>query len=284
MRGAWVPDTSLNRAKDPLMRTRVLVFLMALLAPAQSTQQTAVIEQAAGKFEVTQCFEQLRSWAADAGVECGWLTLPEVRERPAGPAVRLAVARLRVRNPTAPPLVYLHGGPGGVGALAPSTLERFTTLSGGIRDVVYYDQRAVGLSEPKLCVGIPGKPDSRDAATPQTLEITSARDCVASIRAQGRDPGAYTTVVQADDLRELRRALGYEKWDVFGVSYGGRLALEAMRRDPSGIRAVVVNSPAIPVIASMTEDPISCAARPRKSVRSMRGAAGMPQCLPDGGG
>jgi pimeloyl-ACP methyl ester carboxylesterase len=238
------------------MRTFLLVpITIALLAPTLAAQQRPGSERPIGRYEIVDCFAPLRAWAKAHGVECGWLTIPELRSRPDGPTVRLAVARLRASNPTAPPIVYLHGGPGGAGALGPATAGRFTTLSAGLRDVVYYDQRAVGLSEPKLCAGIPG--ETGDTARTQERWNADARACVASIRAQGRDPVAYTTVVQADDLRELRIALGYRQWDLYGVSYGGRLAFEAMRRDPAGIRAVVVNSPAIPVIPSLTEDPIS---------------------------
>ena len=52
-----------------------------------------------------------------AGVECGYLTVPENRARPDGRRIRLAVARAKATspNPAADPLVYLAGGPGGSG-------------------------------------------------------------------------------------------------------------------------------------------------------------------------
>ena len=209
-------------------------------------------QQSLGRYETVECFPQVRILATNAPLECGWLTLPELRSRPDGPAVRLAVIRYRASNPTAPPLVYLHGGPGGAGAIVPSSLNWFNRMSDGVRDVIRFDQRAVGLSEPKLCLGI-----QRDTSRTQDAWNANARNCIADIKAQGRDPAGYTTVVQADDVRELRLALGYDKWDVFGVSYGGRLAAEVMRRDSNGVRAVILHSPAIPIVASLTEDPIS---------------------------
>ena len=232
--------------------TRAALAALLVLFPSVS-----VAQQPVGKYEVVECFAPVRAWAKDAGLECGWLTLPEIASRPDGPTVRLAVTRLRVANASAPPLVYLHGGPGGAGAIGPSTLGRNTALSAGVRDVIHYDQRAVGLSEPKLCTSVPASSPLGDTTGAQERWNASARACVADMKAKGRDRSGYTSVTAADDLRELRLALGYDTWDLYGVSYGGRLALEAMRRDPTGIRAVVVNSPAIPSIPSMTEDPIS---------------------------
>ena len=52
--------------------------------------------------------------------------------------------------------------------------------------------------------------------------------------------------MNAEDLRDVRKALGYERWDVFGSSYGSRLAQEAMRRDRQGLHAVVMTAP-VPV-------------------------------------
>jgi hypothetical protein len=69
-------------------------------------------QQPLGRYETTECFQQIRATTANLSLECGWLTLPEIRSKPDGPTVRLAVVRYRARNPTSLPLVFLHGGPG----------------------------------------------------------------------------------------------------------------------------------------------------------------------------
>ncbi len=245
--------------------------MLAVITLAQASEA----QQSLPRFERTECFAPIHSWATTLGVECGWLLVPEVRERPNGLILRLAVARLRANTPNAAtPLVVLHGGPGGVGAITPSTVERFVTLSaGGTRDVIMYDQRGAGLSEPKLCAELGEDSVLRAMKPSQERWNAVARGCVASMRAKGMEPAAYTTLANAADLADLRRALGYEKWDVYGTSYGGRLAFEAMRRDARGTRAVVAESPAVPVPATLTEDPLvvqhsfervftSCAAQP----------------------
>ena len=231
---------------------RATLPTVAIYLGAAVTAPVASGQQPLGRYETNECFQQIRAMAANNSLECGWLTLPEVRRNPNGPTVRLAVVRFRVKNPTSPPLVYLHGGPGGAGAIIPGSPAWYTAWSDGVRDVIRFDQRAVGLSEPKLCVGI-----GRDTGRTQAAWNANARACIADMKAKGRDPAAYSTIVQADDVRELRLALGYDRWDVFGVSYGGRLAAEVLRRDPDGVRAAILHSPAIPAVASATEDPIS---------------------------
>ena len=254
-----------------MRRMRSLVLVTLALPASVSAQQRAADSPA--RFERTECFAAVRAWAENGGLECGWLTVPEVHARPNGPTVRLAVMRWPAKNPTgAVPIVYLHGGPGGIGTASIHMPTFYETLGGGVRDVIVFDQRAVGLSEPKLC---PDVVPAADSVPTEERHQAFARQCIASIRSRGHDPAGYTTPAAADDVRELRRALGYEKWDLYGISYGGRLAFETMRRDPDGIRAVVVGSPAIPVLATLTEDPISVQ---QALERLFATCAGQPAC------
>src|SRR5204862_4996863 len=66
--------------------------------------------------------------------------------------------------------------------------------------------------------------------------------CRDRLRAAPVDLSQYTTATNADDVDDLRRVLGFDKWDLFGVSYGTRLGLEVMRRHPENVRAVVLDS------------------------------------------
>jgi pimeloyl-ACP methyl ester carboxylesterase len=115
--------------------------------------------------------------------------------------------------------------------------------------VVIYDQRGAGFSEPKLC---PAYDTVGDAG------LTEARrTCIAELEAQGVDRRAYNTAASVADLIDLRRALGYESWDVYGMSYGARLAQEAMARDGRAIRSVVLASPVARGFSSQAEQPLS---------------------------
>jgi pimeloyl-ACP methyl ester carboxylesterase len=83
------------------------------------------------------------------------------------------------------------------------------------------------------------------------------RTCIAELDSKGIDRLAYNTVESARDLVDLRRALGFASWDIRGVSYGARVAQEAMVRDRDGIRAVVLASPVARSVAARAIQPLS---------------------------
>jgi pimeloyl-ACP methyl ester carboxylesterase len=202
------------------------------------------------RFEPGPCPFERGEWAADVTLECGSLVVPERRERPSGRTLRLAVVILRGPAGGLPPLVLLHGGPGQRGIdeylrpIATSPLPR-------MREVVIYDQRGAGYSEPALCPDygrrrLHALASDRSARPAADLEADVVSACLAALRGAGIDPSAYTTVESAADLKDLRTALGYTSWDVSGNSYGARLALAALAADSAGIRSAVLVSPIRP--------------------------------------
>ena len=231
------------RAVPAVVRLVAVVALVVPLEPHRAAQPHLP------RFERTKCLVD-GDWARDVRRECGWLVVSESRDRASAHTVRLAVEVFRAREPTgALPRVFLHGGPGGAGGIR--------LYSEGIarspfplhRDVVIYDQRGSGLSEPKLC---PGYDAAADAA------LTEARRaCISELQARGVNRQAYNTAASVADLIDLRRTLGYMSWDVYGVSYGARLAQEAMARDGRGIHSVVLASPLARSFSSQAEQPLS---------------------------
>ena len=115
------------------------------------------------------------------------------------------------------------------------------------RDVVIYDQRGAGSSEPKLCPGYERVADSasnlRESAERDAKLREARHACLAELDEKGIDRLAYNTEASAADLIDLRRTLGYVSWDISGGSYGARLAQEAMVRDGQAIRSVVLSVP-----------------------------------------
>jgi pimeloyl-ACP methyl ester carboxylesterase len=181
-------------------------------------------------------------------LECGRLVVAQVRGRRAAGTLRLAVAIVRANAPSgAAPLVMLHGGPAGAGGLR-SLLPLAARLPlRQTRDIVVYDIRGAGFSEPALCPDFDDKIESvLNQKSPQQRQndyASMARACVARLKADGIEPSGFSTATNAEDLIDLRRTLGYAAWDLFGVSYGAGLAQEAMRRDAKAIRSVVLVSP-----------------------------------------
>ena len=102
------------------------------------------------------------------------------------------------------------------------------------RDLILLDQRGTGYSEPTL--------DCPEFAEVDEQENPGAL-CYDRLTEEGINLAAYNTQENAADVADLRVALGIEEWDLLGISYGTRLALEVMRRHPEGVHAVILDSP-----------------------------------------
>ncbi len=178
------------------------------------------------------------------GIECGVLTVPESRADPAGRSVELAVAYLRGTGPTiAPdPVVFLAGGPGGSALLEIGTWGGSTIRQ--THDLILVDQRGTGYSMPSLdCIELL-YPAGESTPTEDFVaaNVAAAAACRERLVAEGVDLSAYTTNESAADIEDLRIALGIESWNLYGISYGTRLALEVMRDHPTGVRSAVLDS------------------------------------------
>ena len=238
----------------PLMARVAASLLIVIASPAAA-------QSALPRFERGDCLVD-GDWARDVRRECGWLVVPESRDRPTPNVVRLAVEVFRARERSgAPPLVLLHGGPGGPGGIRSYSEGIARSPYPRSRDVVVYDQRGAGLSEPRLCPAYDRTADSvyarRQSAETNAAVREARRACIIELAAKGIDRLAYNTAASAADLVDLRRTLGYASWDVRATSYGARLAQELMVRDAAAIHAVVLASPVARSVPASAEQPLS---------------------------
>jgi pimeloyl-ACP methyl ester carboxylesterase len=245
---------------DSCATGRVARVAAAGLLIVASVAPTAAAQSKLPQFERGDCLVN-GDWAREVRRECGWLVVAESRDHASTNEVRLAVEIFRAREPNgAPPLVVLHGGPGNSGIQLYSAGVAMSALPEH-RDVVIYDQRGAGFSEPKLCPGYERVADSaynlREGAEKDATLREARRACVAELNAKGIDRLAYNTTASAADLIDLRRTLGYVSWDIRAGSYGARLAQEAMVRDGHAIRAVVLPSPVARSFSIQAEQPLS---------------------------
>lgn len=178
---------------------------------------------------------------------CSTLTVPADHADPAGATIELPVTVLPATGPTfAPdPIVVPAGGPGYPGAGA---LRWAGSPWNERRDIVLYDQRGTGGALPSLeCPAVDAAfVDALQDDLPYAIErdaMTVARiACLTELAAAGVDLANYHSEASAADLAALRAALGYDEWNIMGVSYGARLALASMRAQPKGIRSVILDS------------------------------------------
>jgi pimeloyl-ACP methyl ester carboxylesterase len=177
--------------------------------------------------------------------------VPEDRDDPDGQQVRLHVAVFPSMSdaPLPDPVVYLDGGPGGytLEQLEFGFDDRFAPFTEN-RDLIIFDQRGVGFSEPNLScpevravtIDLLDDPMSPEAYNEREASAVSA--CAERMEAGGVDVTAYTSADNAADVADLRVALGYDMWNLYGISYGTRLGLTTMRDHPEGIRSVILDS------------------------------------------
>jgi len=207
-------------------------------------------------YEETSCpFEA----PSDVTVTCGFAILPEDRTGDPSKTIRLAVAVFHSTNehPAPDPVMFLQGGPGGEAVqLSANAFDILIAPHLPARDYVTFDQRGTGLSEPAL------KCDELDKVFRQDIYGTIASDtrelvyknaflsCNGLLRVSGIDLNAYTTAESAADLKDIVQLLGYEKVNLYGASYGTRLALVTMRNHPQIVKAAILDS-VVPVEANV---------------------------------
>jgi pimeloyl-ACP methyl ester carboxylesterase len=208
-------------------------------------------------YETADC-----EFAVPAGrdVACGYLTVPENRDDVAnGRTVRLHVAVFASEsaNPAPDPIIYLEGGPGG-DALETVPLafeQRFAPFLAD-HTFIMFDQRGTGYSEPSLAcpelidLTFDTLDDDLTLEEGQALQLAALGECRERLVDEGVDLTAYNSAENAADVADLRLALGYDAWNLYGISYGTRLAQTIVRDYPQGIRSIILDS-AYPLAANL---------------------------------
>ena len=180
---------------------------------------------------------------------CASLSVPEDRSRPDGRRIDLGLAWVPsvAKRPQPDPIVFLAGGPG------QAALASFPMVSGAFRDalrqrdVILVDQRGTGKSHPLACPGVEARQRQSGLEAGNATEATAmTQACLGEIR--NADPRFYTTSTYIDDLEAVRAALGVRQVNLYGVSYGTRVALEYLRRHPERVRTAVLDSVVPPTL------------------------------------
>ena len=162
------------------------------------------------------------------GVECSTLTVPFDYARPDGPAFKVPVVRIPSKADKPRLLLTNPGGPGisGVRDLisARDYFEKFTDT----HTVVSFDPRGVGGSNPAIrCLdwqqrqAIFDQPSVPTSAAETSRATELAAGIGAACRQQFGDAISHVgTANVARDMDEIRKAMGFDKADYFGFSYG----------------------------------------------------------------
>jgi pimeloyl-ACP methyl ester carboxylesterase len=210
----------------------------AAQAPAAPTAPTAP----AAPLPLHECRLEHPLRLASIPARCGVLNVPEDRTQAGGATIDLSVAVVPAlnRRAAAPPLFVIAGGPGqGATAMYASHAAAFARVNRN-HDIVLVDQRGTGNSAALAC-------DYTDDWLAQSDSLPALREAtLACLHRYGDRVRFYTSGAAVADLAAVRDALKLPAIDLYGVSYGTRVAQLYMRRYPKSVHAVILDGVTFP--------------------------------------
>jgi len=228
----------------------VLASIIITLAGCDTSSTTG---QSVRFLNATQCDSDL---PAITGQECGQLVVAENPDDADGSTLELNILRLPAvsASPAEDPLFIIAGGPGQSAVSLANGVAGYFAAVRKQRDIVFIDQRGTGQSAPLECEGA-------DDVSPQ-LSSEQQREAMLKILAKCAETHAaravwYSTPYAINDIESVRVALNYPRINVWGVSYGTRVALAYLQRFPESVRTLVIDGVApasMHLLDSMAQD------------------------------
>lgn len=219
-----------------MLRTGALVLTTLLFG---------VSSQGASALELEEC--RISAGPAFPGIKarCGILERPENPDDPESPvlAIRVAVVPALNLQPLPDPIVPLAGGPGqGAVQFYSAYAQAFEKVRSD-RDILLVDQRGTGESARMDC------PVDEDLIVGQysvELTVEFTKTCLEQLP---HDPRYFTTSIAVQDLEAVREALAYPELNLYGISYGSRVAQHYAKRYPDSTRTIVLDGVVPPQLA-----------------------------------
>jgi pimeloyl-ACP methyl ester carboxylesterase len=169
--------------------------------------------------------------------------VPLARGGGASGTIGLSVERLLAGSqsldptPSSSAVLALAGGPGQAAGPLASFMAKVIAPALTTRDLIVFDQRGTGRSDPLSCPAL-RSPAALEGAGASTVGHLVER-CALQL---GPARAAFTSAESVQDIEAVRRALGYEKLVLYGTSYGTKVALEYTEQYPEHVEAMVLDS------------------------------------------
>ena len=157
--------------------------------------------------------------------------------------LRVAVVPALNLSPEPDPFVPIAGGPGQGSVQFYSAYSQAFENVRRNRDILLVDQRGTGESSRMDC---PVDEELVEGQYSTELTIEYTKECLAALP---HDPRFFTTSIAVADLEAVRAALGYPSLNLYGVSYGSRVAQHFARRYPGSTRTVVLDGVVPPQVS-----------------------------------
>lgn len=225
--------------------------------PAASTSPSGPPPASAATFTFVE-----KKACPESRFECVTLAVPrDHRAATPGSTWKVTFAIQRAAKTRIGTFVVITGGPGTSGI---SSADDYTDYyAEGITDaydIVFLDQRGIGLSEPIQCIdaaaafyGSPARaqvPAELDAAA--AAARTFATDCVAESGIAAADLRLYGTTQAVEDLEAIRAYLDVDKLHLYGESYGTQYVQYYATAHPDHVAALFVDGPVDLTIDGLT--------------------------------
>ena len=200
----------------------------------------------AAEIDLESCDLSAKDGRQEVDAECATLVVPLNPNDPDGETIELFIALVPAlaEQPSPDPLVVIAGGPGEAATRFYVTVAAAFSRIVRSRDIVLVDQRGTGRSAPLRC----DTPDDPFLTPGGGVDIAIDAG-VGCLEGLDHDPRYFTTSVAVRDLDRVRRALGYTSWNLYGVSYGTRVAQHYLRKFPERTRRVILDSVVPPDVA-----------------------------------
>lgn len=217
---------------------RVLLTLSVVIILFTNQQTLAAESDAVSSTALTftPCTITLESYEIDA--QCATFQRPENPSNPDSRIIDLSVIKLPSHSPEPEPDAFtvIQGGPGGSSIdLVISFRQVFDEIRRK-RDILVIDQRGTGRSNVLTC----DITDNLVASFNPEVVKKQSKQCADEL-SQHSDLRYYTTSIAVDDLEALRIAAAYPALNIYGISYGTRVAQHYLRKYPKSVRSVVLD-------------------------------------------
>lgn len=214
------------------MRRRAPIRIVAALLPAMALAGSPAASHATGD-EFTPC-------AKDTTFSCVSLAVPLDRTGALNGTIQLSVERrLAGATPSKDAVIALAGGPGQAALPLADFIAQAIAPALGTRDLLLFDQRGTGTSNPLSCNALTTSAASAASGSASQLVPQCANEL-------GPARGDFTTRESVADIEAMRQAGGYEKLVLYGTSYGTKVALDYAARYPQHVEALVLDSTETP--------------------------------------
>jgi pimeloyl-ACP methyl ester carboxylesterase len=187
---------------------------------------------------------------------CGYLIVPENRKKASSRMIKLPFIVLQSKNPgkKKDPLLFTSGGPGNSSLGWINGMQRSSVIES--RDCIVFEQRGTRYAVPYLRsfeLDTAIRESYRKNLDKDSMWLEGIKRYKKKLEKKGIDLAGYNTDETVADIIDLLKVLKIDSVNLIGGSYSGGLMLAVLKKDPSKVRSLVLDSP-LPTFVPIDED------------------------------